>query len=426
MPIESKEEVEYCKLLVNYTAEPGVVIEKRNECLKQLKNMPVSGFRKGKAPNDVLLSIYRKQVDSFVIKELVAHAYDDVLFETGITPIGYPNTSDIQLVGNTFSCRMLFLKKPDFELKQYKDLEIPNPHIQKTETELTEELLYQVRKQFADVVPYGEKDFAQSGDKITMSYELRADGMEPIVNDGEIYVVGSNKLTNDFDDNLLGMVPDEEREFDIMMNSFVMNTLFRKEHVHGENCEHEPTRTHVKVKLHMGMKSVPCSDNEELAKKANYESYQKLREAATGSATSRIQQNRSFMIGNQIKIRLVESHDFEVPSWLTLMEAQNIAVQEGIKWDEIANETREPYIKRAKERVKLSCIFDSIRKTEPEAQMSDEEVKEYLTRLFTMQGQDAQKGFVEAERTGKLLGMISAVRDEITTQWLVKNSKVVE
>jgi trigger factor len=416
MPIESKEEVEYCKLLVNYVAEPKIIAEKRNEALKQLKNMPVSGFRKGKAPNEVLLSIYRKQVEGFVIKELVAHAYDDILFETGITPIGYPNTSDIQFVGNSFSCRMLFLRKPDFELKQYKDLEIPKPHIQKTEVELAEELLHQVRKQFADVNPYGEKDFVQVGDKITMSYELRAEGVDPIINEGEIYVVGSNKLTSDFDDNLLGMVPDEEREFDIMMNS----------HIHGEHCENKLMRTHVKTKLYMGMKSVPCSDNEELAKKANFESYQKLREAVSGTAVSRIEQNRSFMIANQIKMRLVELHDFDVPSWLMLMEAQNIAIQEGMKWDEITDEIRDSYIKKSKERVKLSCIFDSIRKAEPEAQMSDEEVKSYLTNLFTMQGQDAQKVFVEAEQSGKLLGMVAAVRDEITTRWLVKNSKIVE
>jgi trigger factor len=422
MPIESKEEVEYCKLLVNYVAEPNVITEKRKDALKQLRSMPVSGFRKGKVPDEILLSTYRKQVDNFIIRELVAHAYDDVLFETGITPIGYPNTSDIQFAGNTFSCRMLFMKKPDFELKQYKDLEIPSPHIEKTETELTEELLHQVRKQFADIAPYGEKDFVQAGDKITMSYELRAEGMAPVINDGEIYVVGSNRLTNDFDDNLLGMVPDEEREFDVMMNSHNL-----QQHAHDEHCDHKLVRTHVKVKLYMGMKSVPCSDNEELAKKANYESYQKLREAVSGAATSRIEQNRNSLIANQIKMRLVELHDFEVPSWLMLMEAQNIARQEGVKWDDdIVDEIRQSYLNRSKERVKLSCIFDSIRKVEPEAQMSDSEVKEYLTRLFKVQGQDPQKAFVEAERTGKLLGMIAAVRDEITTRWLVKNSKIVE
>ncbi len=422
MPIESKEEVEYCKLLVNYIAEPKVIEEKRKEAIKQLKNMPVSGFRKGKAPDEILLSVYRKQVNGFIIKELVAHAYDDILFETGITPIGYPNTSDIQFAGNVFSCRMLFLRKPDFELKQYKDLEIPKPHLQKTEAELAEEILYQVRKQFADVAPYGEKDFVQAGDKITMSYELHVDGIDPIINEGEIYIVGSNKLCNDFDDNLLGMAPDEEREFDIMMSSHNL----QKEHSHGDKCDHKLVRVHAKTKLHMGMKSILCSDNEELAKKANYESYQKLREAAVGAATSRIEQNRSFMIANQIKMRLVELHDFDVPSWLMLMEAQNIAMQEGIKWDEITDEIRESYLKRSKERVKLSCIFDSIRKAEPEAQMSDEEVKAYLTRLFTMQGKDAQKVFVEAEQSGRLLGMVAATRDEVTTQWLVKNSKIVE
>ena len=176
----------------------------------------------------------------------------------------------------------------------------------------------------------------------------------------------------------------------------------------------------------MGMKTVPCSDNEELAKKTNQESYEKLREAVAGSATNKISQEETTLVGEKIKLKLIETHDFEAPSWLTIMEGQNIALQEGIKWEDLEDEARESYLKRAEGRVKLSFILDSIRKKEAEAQMTDEEVRNYLARVIQMRGGDPQQALVEAEKSGKLFGMVASVRDQATMEWLVKKNKVVE
>ncbi len=406
MPIETQEEVEYCKLQVHYVAEQEIIKEKHSEAISVFSKHPVPGFRTGKATSSAIYIKYRKQVDDHMRRELISQAYDDVLFETGITPLGYPQTTNVRLSGKSnFSCDMLFTKKPDFELSKYTDLEIPKPHIEKTAVEIAELMMQQLREQMGDVAPYGENDFVQTGDSVTLSYEMYRKDADTVAKEGEFYKVGSNKFTRDFDDGLMGMIPDEEREFNIDLS--------------GDKVK-------VKVKLHMGMKTVPCSDNEELAKKTNQESYEKLREAVAGSATNKISQEETTLVGEKIKLKLIETHDFEAPSWLTIMEGQNIALQEGIKWEDLEDEARESYLKRAEGRVKLSFILDSIRKKEAEAQMTDEEVRNYLARVIQMRGGDPQQALVEAEKSGKLFGMVASVRDQATMEWLVKKNKVVE
>jgi trigger factor len=401
MPIDNQEEIEYCKLKVQYTADPAVVSEKRLEALNQFRKMPISGFRPGKAPHSVLKLKFKKQIDTSVKQEMVSQAYDEVLYETGITPIGYPNVLDSNLSGNNFSCELLFLKKPDFELQKYKEFEIPEPHMPKTADDVAEELLQRIRDRNADVQPYGDEDFVQAGDKVTCDIESQEHGKDKVFVEGHMFVVGNSE----FDGNLFGMKPGEMREFDLV--------------------DAAKTRIHIKFTLHMGLKPIPCSDNEELAKRVNYESFEKLRADIAATAANQVDNQRKALISDQIKKRLLEAHDFKVPEWLSSMEAQNIASQEGIKWDEITDDVRESYINQAAERAKLSFIYDSIRKVEPETQMSDEEIRNYLTRMAAMQGLDPQKALVEAQSQGRLLGMAAALRDEAVTKWLVEKSKVI-
>src|SRR3989304_9119645 len=107
MHIETKE-VEYCKLQVQYVADPDVVQQKRKEVLnqirKQIKHIQMPGFRPGKATDDVIKLKFKKEIQTTLMRELIAHAYDDILFETKIRPIGYPKTENSHLDGSAFSC----------------------------------------------------------------------------------------------------------------------------------------------------------------------------------------------------------------------------------------------------------------------------------------------------------------------------------
>ena len=236
-----------------------------------------------------------------------------------------------------------------------------------------------------------------------MDYEVLSEEHN-IKKEGELYTVGSNLLP-EFDDNILGMKPDEERKFPTLISG---------------------KRTEINIKLHMGVKTLPAILDDELAKKVGQESLAKLRENVFGAATAKLKQYEEAMTAEQIKKRLIQGHDFEVPSWLVGMEAQHIALNEGIKWEEITDEAKAVYESRARDSVKLSLILDSIRLAEPETQLSDSEIAKYLEYRIASQGKDPAKVLAEAEKNGSLIGIVAAMRNEYAIHWLVEHSKVVE
>jgi len=394
-------EVEYCKVKVKYTADSDKVKEKYKKAISELKKLPVPGFRPNKATDQAIRNHFKAKIDAWVKQEMISESYEDILFETKIQPIGFPQTLDLKLDGNDFNCEFLFLKKPDFELKEVKGLEIPKPHQNITQNDYVEEMLQEIRTQNSNAVPYADGDFVQAGDTITMDYTV-----DDQVAEGELYKVGNNLLP-EFDDNIIGMAPGESREFDVL----------------------NPTtnaKSHVKVLLHMGMKKTLCGLDDELAVKVGLKDLAELRKVVEGISSNRLKQHTDAQIADQIKKRLVDMHDFELPEWLTNMELQQVAQRMSIDLATASDQTKSDLITQAKNSVKFALILDSIRKNTPEADLSDEEILNIIKAKVANQVQDVDGFLQESQKNGKLLGFVAQVRNEVTLQYLIDNAKIVE
>ncbi|HVI40801.1 MAG TPA: trigger factor [Anaerovoracaceae bacterium] len=407
-------EVEFCKLEVHYVAEPPKVAAKRKEAIAQLRKANIPGFRPGKAPDHAIEIKMKKQIEEWMKRELLAEAYDDILFETKVKPIGYPQVKRVELHDSEFWCDLIMLKKPEFELKQYKDFEIPKPHLPMTAAESVEKLLQELRVQHGSMAPYGENDFVQEGDKVTLDFKCVVDEQvfDGATREGILYKVG-DKLFPEFDDNILGMMAGEERTFDVVFNTGVQEELKDK----------KATFT---VKVHMGMRTTPAPLDDDLAKKSGFEDLAKLREAAEGISASRIQSAEAQQIAQQVIKKIIAEHDFTCPVWLVSMEAQQLSAQMGHDWKVLNPEQRDIFMSQATNNVKLAFIMDEIRELEPETVFSDMELVNVIKQRVSAQGQDPEKFLVETQKDGRLLGILASLRNEAMIQWLVAQSKIVE
>jgi trigger factor len=400
------EEVEFCKLNIHYVAEATKVTSKRKEAVAQFRKIQIPGYRAGRAPDYAIETKLKKQIEEWMKRELIAEAYDDILFETKIKPIGYPQVNKIELRDNDFWCDLTVLKKPAVELKQYKGFELPKPHQEYTVDEMVERMLQELREQHGEVSPYSASDFVQLGDKITLDVKIveGETARTDLDKDGDLYHVG-DKMFADFDDNIFGMSAGEERTFPIDLG--------------GKTGQ-------ATVKVHMGMRNIPAALDDTLAQKVGFESCDKLREVAKGIATGKLKEHENQELSQQIVRKLVELHEFEMPSWLISMEAQQLAAQSKLKWTDLEDEHKEMFLGRARNNVKLALIMDEIKEREPEAFFSDMELLNVVRQRVAGMGQDPEKFLVEAERDGRLLGLLAALRNEATLQWLVTQSKVIE
>ena len=437
------EEFEYCKVKVSYSADSELVLEKRDEVLEAVKkqNVKVPGFRQAskrantkkkagkKSRNSgkknfkdsrfyetALKKQYRKYIEEQVTKELVAEAYDEVLHETKMKPIGYPDITSSKLDEEVFECEMVFMKMPDFELKEYTGFDIPTPHQDEMSNVRAQSMIQTLRERNSDTVLYGENDFLQDGDNVTLDVLSMCDGekVETFTKNGLPYFVGRGTF-QDFDHSIYGMKPGEERTFDIVFPE----TEDINEEIRGK-------RVTFTVTLNAGTKTILPALDDDFANKLGFETFDKLLGEAIGTASSQLDKEKKQLISNQVLGRILENHEFEVPAWFVLMESQNAVRSLGSKWSDMTELDIDELNKQSVKKLKLSMILDAIRDEEPEAVFSEQEVLNTIRANIENNGGNPEEVLSSAQKDGTLIGLVARLRDQATIEWLISKSTVID
>jgi trigger factor len=409
-------EIEQCKLSINYVAGAEEILNKRGEILQAFKKAPVPGFRKGKASLDAIRVHYRTQIEESLKRGLAEDAYHNTLFEKKLKPHGAPRFNSLLLADGKFTCEFELYTKPDFELAPHTNLELPKPHEAQSAIELTEELLQNLRVRFGEAAPYSETDFVQKGDNVIIDYEGLVDGakVEQLCAVGEMLTVGSSNITQ-FDDNLLGMMLGETREFGLLVPEGSLPSLAGK-------------TINVKVTLNMGSKITPCPLDDSLAVKLGKKDFQELKEFAHATAGVGVQNKYKAALAESVAARLVDTNVITVPNWMSLSEAQYLAHQAKLEWTAMPDDDKEKYLQIGEKNVKLSLILDRIREENPEAQLTDQEVFDVLKQNLakTQTGASMDDVIQQMNKTGYLQILFSRIRDEHTMDFITKTVKLVE
>lgn len=409
-------ELEPCKLSIHYEANFMEIGDKRAEVENAFKKAPVPGFRPGKATPDAIRVHYRQQIDDSLKRALAEDAYHNTLFEKKLRPHGAPRFSSLLLDGGKFVCEFEVHTKPDFELPTWKDIEIPKPHEPTDMTHLAEQMMQELRVRLGDVTPYTDGDFVQNGDNVILDYEGEVDGqkVESLCAQGEMLTIGKSPLEG-FDNNLLGMSLGETREFDFVAPADGLPSLSGK-------------TIHFKVTLSMGSKTMPCSLDDELAKRMGKADFAELQDFVNQAAFARTANMGKMAVHEAVAKKLVASVQINVPNWMSLSEAQYLAQQSQLDWNLMTDEDKEKIIGMAEQNVKLALILDKIRESEPEAQLTDQEVFEIIKQNLanTKVTQSLDEVIQQMNKTGYLQILFSRIKDEHTMDFIVKSVKIIE
>jgi trigger factor len=409
-------ELEPCKFAVHYEANFMEIGDKRAEVENNFKRAPVPGFRPGKASPEAIRVHYRQQIDDSLKRALAEDAFHNTLFEKKIKPHGAPRFQSLTLDGGKFVCEFEMHTKPDFELGQYKDLEIPKPHETMNAIEMAEAMMQDLRVRLGEVSPYSDGDFVQNGDSILVDYEGTVDGqkIDSLCATGEMMIVGKSPISG-FDDNLLGMAIGDIREFDFQAPEGGLPSVSGKQ-------------VHFRVTLNMGSKTMPCALDDELAKKMGKNTFAELQQAVAEAAFARSASADKAALHEAIARKLVNAHTINVPNWMSLSEAQYLAQQSQLNWNTMPDGDKEKVIEVAAQNVKMALILDRIRENEPAAQLTDQEVFEIVKRNLanTKAATNLDEVIQQMSKTGYLQILFSRIRDENTMDFLAKSVKVIE
>lgn len=180
---------------------------------KNVKNTKVDGFRKGSIPKNIYInkfgveSLFRDAMD-LGLEEAYKNVIKDVKENPVVEPIIDVKEIDKDHIIYTFK----IITHPEVKLGKYKNLGVKKDAIKVSDDEIKEEIK-NLQTRFAEIV-VKEKGTVAKGDTAIIDFEGIVDGKKLDGGTGENYPleIGSNTFIPGFEDGLVGMKVNEEKE----------------------------------------------------------------------------------------------------------------------------------------------------------------------------------------------------------------------
>ena len=110
--------------------------------LEYRKKIEIRGFRKGKAPIDIVKKLYGDLIENDSLNEIATEFYRQAVKEKELKPIGEPVLVDMDYKhGESFRCKIQFDVRPHIKIKGYKGIEVEKVVHTTTDDEVEKELV---------------------------------------------------------------------------------------------------------------------------------------------------------------------------------------------------------------------------------------------------------------------------------------------
>lgn len=170
------------------------------------KSINIPGFRKGKAPRQLIEKMYGKEVFyNEAVDAMLPKAYSDAVEECGEEIVSYPKINVEQIEsGKPFIFTAEVAVKPAVTLGEYKGIQVEKAPVEVTEEEIQAEVDKEREANSRTVTV--EDRAVQKGDIATIDFEGFVDGVAFDGGKGENYdlEIGSNTFIPGFEDQLVG------------------------------------------------------------------------------------------------------------------------------------------------------------------------------------------------------------------------------
>lgn len=180
---------------------------------KNKKDIFIQGFRKGKAPRQVIEGMYGKDVFyDDAVNEIAYEAFEFGAKEAGAETIGIPTITDYN-VADDKSCLISFTVAtyPEATLGQYKELEAPHQYVEISDEDVMQEI-DTVRQRNARINTVERA--AKLGDTAVIDFVGFVDGKEFEGGSGSEYPLqlGSGSFIPGFEEQLVGVSAGESKD----------------------------------------------------------------------------------------------------------------------------------------------------------------------------------------------------------------------
>ena len=281
---------------------------------KQVKNINVPGFRKGKAPRAIIEKMYGKGVFyEDAINELLPTVYEEAIKEADIKDIvAQPEFDIVSIDENGLVLSAVITVKPDVEIADYAGIAVEKTVAPVTDEELDREI-ETVRERNSREIKVTDRA-AELGDVAVLDYEGFADGVAFDGGKGEDFSLklGSGQFIPGFEEQVVGHNVGEE--FDI-------NVQFPTEY-HSAELAGKPAI--FKIKLHkLNKVELPALDDDFAKDVSEFDTFAEYKADVKAKIEKRHESKADAEVEEKLVDALIEKLQAEIPEAMFVNETEN-------------------------------------------------------------------------------------------------------
>ena len=392
---------------------------------KSAKYFNIPGFRKGKAPMNIVEKYYGKEIfyeDAF--NEVAPDAMEEAVKENNLEVVSRPDIEVTQIgKGQDLIFTAVMQTKPEAKLGKYKGIEIKKIEYNVTDEDIEHELGH-MQEHNARMITVEDRP-VESGDTATIDFEGFVDGkaFEGGKAEGHELTIGSNTFIPGFEDQIIGMKIDEEKD---------INVKFPDEYFSKDLAGKDAT---FKVKVHeIKRKELPELDDEFAKDVSEFDTLKELKEDIKKKQEKQNKDKEKYETEDAVIKAVVENMEVDIPSGMIETETENMLKDfeqrisyQGIKLEQYLkmlgktrDEMKKEYEPQAIEGIKSRLALEAVIKAE-KIEATDEEVDEKLKEMAKNYGRENDESFMKNENIRNYIK--EGIKSEKAIEFLVKNAK---
>ena len=325
----------------------------------------IPGFRKGKAPFNMIKKMYGVGVFyEDAVDEVIDASYPDAAKESGLEIVSRPSISIEEIEeGKAFVYTAVVAVKPEVTLGEYKGVEV-----QKTKSEVTEEdietEIKRAREKNSRLITVEDRGI-EDGDLVMIDFDGSVDGKRFEGGKAEDYplTIGSHTFIDNFEEQLIGKTTGEECE---------VNVTFPAEY-HVEELKNKPAVFKVKVK-EIQRKELPEANDDFASEVSDFDTMEEYKKDLTEKLQAEKIEAAKTADEDKVVAKVIENATMEIPDQMVeeqvngmvndyarRLESQGISFKQyveitGMTAEKIGEQMKPQAIKRIQTRLVLEAV----------------------------------------------------------------------
>ncbi|MBQ3145348.1 MAG: trigger factor [Clostridia bacterium] len=392
---------------------------------KNAKYFNIPGFRKGKAPFQIVEKTYGAQIfyeDAF--NEIAGEAYEEALKSNEVEAVSRPEIDIVQIEkGKDLIFTAVVSTKPEVTLGKYKGIQIKKIEYNVSDEDIEHELGHMAEKN-ARLVSVEDRP-VESGDITVIDFEGFVDGVAFDGGKAENHelTIGSNTFIPGFEDQIIGMKLEEEKEINVKFPEQYFSA-----NLAGKNAM-------FKVKLHEIKKKEMPEINDELAKDiSEFDTIEELKNSIKEKQEEQNKSRAKYETEDAVIKVVCEEAKVEIPAGMIEMEIDNMAQDietrlryQGMNLDQylkMMNKTMDDFRTENKEQaensIKTRLVLEAVAK-DAAIEVTEEEISSKIKEMAENYGKKED----EVKDNPELIRYVTdGLKTEKTINYLVENAKI--